>query len=611
MSEDLSSLFERQLGLVYQERIEDLRVLLTGHGPTMGFLVQELVFLGFGSSQGFVSFPNDLLVTKHDVKGQLLLEESDIGKPFHEAIKNRTHEKISDDVLIFGVSDLDDFNYDAVVAVETALVDIPTDYRIPSFENAIWAITTKTSACISTEKLHHNQSPFNVLTPSLCAITASLAATEILRRNLLIRVSEILDSNLQLRFILQQKGILEACKTATADHKGLPFKLRLKLGSERVPVTFEEYTETTTIYGSEGRKEKINVDPDRVILYASFPKTSFLKRLLVDQLEILEEYPSGHFKPVDNVIFSPFNESRIENNKIIDVDLKIPETLDNKKIYFLGVGGLGSWTTVLINLSNTSNCTMVLNDHDPEIEEHNLNRQILFTKASIGKPKAVAAEESLIKINPTNKITLLPFQLDIGAANNIVNNEFMTPEEYEHKKKNISYIPGTSIPTEIIRDDLVVANELKESDIIVCGPDNIRVRYVTSLIGKLVGIPVVNAGAERFEGKMDLFEPNHDCYVCRYGENSKYKQEVVSCTGRIPIPSIVTTISTLGGIQALITMVKLAMPDTDCVHYLQYYGRYQMFAKCSPDGPCRHKQKEACPHHLNLPEHENPFSFFK
>ena len=608
MNEEISNLFDRQLGLVYQERIEDIRILITGHGPTIGFLIQELVFLGFGSSQGFIAFPDDIKVRLIDIKGQLFFKESDIGKNMWEVVKFRVGLNYDPNISILGIESLDDYNYDSVIVVETASDNESNDYRIPSYENGIYAITTKTGTVISSKKLDYNKCNYNVLQPSLSAICAGLVATEIMRRNFLLRVSEILDTNLQIRYVLQQKGILKECRESQRQHKGLPLKIRMKIGGENVPVTFEPFTETQIIYGPEGRLEKKIEDPDRIIIYASLPKKSFLKRFFVEQMEVLETYQPGHFKPIDDLLVSPFQETRICETKIIDANVSIPEYIRNKKVYFLGVGGLGSWTTLLFNVSNTEYCTLVLNDHDTEVEEHNLNRQILFDRTSIGKPKVEAAESTLRKTNPKNKIVKLPFELDIGVVNCLINEDFMSMDEYAKQKAlNSNMIEG--LPLNFVREEPVIANELKTSDIFVCGPDNIRVRYVSSLIGKLLGITVVNAGAERFEGKVDLFEPNGDCYICRYGEESKFKQEVVSCTGRIPIPSIVTTISIIGSIQSLMAILKLVLPEEKSLHYLQYYGRYQLIASCFGN-PCRHKKSDACPGHLNLPIELNPFQFF-
>ena len=116
---------------------------------------------------------------------------------------------------------------------------------------------------------------------------------------------------------------------------------------------------------------------------------------------------------------------------------------------------------------------------------------------------------------------------------------------------------------------------------------------------------------ERFEGKVDVFTPEGDCYVCRYGEDTKEQREVVSCTGKIPTPSIITTIATIGGIQTAVGMAHLTNIQSEITHYVHYYPRYQILAKCQPGLVCRHKKKENCPEHLNLPIEENPFPFFQ
>lgn len=608
MNDGLSTVFNRQLGLVYQEKIENIRILITGHGSAIGFLIQELLFLGFGSSQGFISFPKDLLVKEIDIKGQIFFQKEDLGKPMWDAAKLRVMLTYDSRISIIGIDDLDSYNYNSVVVVETACVEAPESVSIPKNANLIYAITTKTSAVISSKKLGYEVCSYNVLQPSLGVICAGLVSTEILRRNMLIRSSEILDTNLQIRYVFEQKDILKHCRELQKQHKGLPLQLRMKIGGENVPVTFEPFTETQIVYGSEGRIETQKEDPDRVILYASLPQNTFMKRMLVEQLEILEESTEGHFKPVSELLISPFVETTINQEKIIDAEISIPNIIKDKKVYFLGVGGLGSWTTTLFSISNTENCTLVLNDHDSEVEEHNLNRQILFNKFSIGKPKVVAAAKTLGTLNSNNKIIELPFELDIGAVNCLFNQDFMSLDDY-NKKKNTNKVKLDELNINFVREEPVIANELKNTDVLVCGPDNIRVRYVSSLLGKLLKIPIVNAGAERFEGKVDLFDPSGDCYICRYGEESKFKQEIVSCTGKIATPSIVTTISTIGAIQSLITILKLILPDEKIVHYIQYYGRYQMIATCN-DTPCRHKKSDNCPDHLNLPVDQNPFQFF-
>jgi len=192
--------------------------------------------------------------------------------------------------------------------------------------------------------------------------------------------------------------------------------------------------------------------------------------------------------------------------------------------------------------------------------------------------------------------------------------DMMSLEEYEKRKKasegKVQVIDGIEIPLEILREESVLAHSLANSDLLVCGPDNIRTRYVSTLIAKQLNIPVISAGAERFEGKVDLFMPDSDCYVCRYGEDTKEQREVVSCTGKIPIPSIVSTIGTIGAMQTAIAIASMSDLDVEVTHFVQYYPRYQLIAKCEPGKDCRHKMSPDCPQHLNLPQEESTFVFF-
>lgn len=609
---------DRQVGLVYQERIEDMRIFIGGSGPVIDYLVTHLAFLGFGTSQGFIGFLKGRKVKEEDVKGQLLLQDEDIGRPLWEAIRDHVKNEIASDIRIIGIDDLDAYNYDAVVATRSANSDPDDSLVLPGTESPIWAVCSKTAAYMGTEKPIYEPQEFDVLTPSLAAVAAGFAVTEIMRRNLLIRPSELLQRELNLRVVIQQRGILEKVRESQRKREGLPFNVRMKIGGEALRTDVEEFTTTTTRYVGGKVEETVAVDPDRVILKCGFPTGSYLTRMLTDQIEILDDVPPDMFRPTTSLLFSPLAETRVEhkdgNIYIMDRDVKVPTELKDKTVFFLGVGGIGSWSTALFNLSNTSNCTLILNDHDAEVEEHNLNRQILFTKESVGKPKAVAARKKLMEINPSNHVISLPWETEIGTANSIVMKDFMSLDEYEEKKKStagkMQVIDGIEIPLEIIREESVLAHSLSESDLLICGPDNIRTRYVSTLLGKLLKIPVISAGAERFEGKVDLFMPDADCYVCRYGEETKEQREVVSCTGKIPIPSIVSTIGTIGAMQTAIAIASLVKLDVDVTHFVQYYPRYQMIAKCEPGKECRHTMKDTCPQHLNLPPEESTFEFF-
>lgn len=605
---EFSTLFKRQLGLVYQERIEDEKVYITGNGAIIPYLITNLCFLGLGTSQGVMSLPHDLKVTKSEIIGQNLLKAEDEGQPLWLALKKRVKDRFSKAYMISSIEDVNSVNWDSIII---AMTNSNIEPEIPKYECPIYAIATKSAAYIGADKVEFEDSKWNVLTPSLSAIAAAMAAQEALRRRELIKPSEFLTSNLEMKHVVQRNNIYDKCVEYSNKRLGIPFNVRVKLGGETVPTSFEPVYEDVKVYDGDIEKTERRINKNRVIIRCTFPEDSFLNRVVYNLLEVLDESNPQQCQFKDKLLFSPFLDTKLEDGRIMDTKLTIPDRLENKKVFFLGVGGLGSWVSTLFNLSNTSGCTLVVDDIDDRVEEHNLNRQILFGKESIGIPKAVAAKKALELLNGSNKVTALDFALDIGTANNIINKEFVTLEEYLEKKKNPKFVPGTSIPMDIIGEDLVLANEIKDCDLIISGPDNIRTRYIASLVGKLTNTPVVNAGGEIFEGKVDLFLPDGDCYVCRYGEQSKYEEKVVSCTGVLPTLSIVTTIATIAGMQSALSLAYLIHPEStkSLHHYFQYYGRYQMLATCQ-EGLCKHKVKPGCPQHLNLKDHENPFKFF-
>lgn len=87
------------------------------------------------------------------------------------------------------------------------------------------------------------------------------------------------------------------------------------------------------------------------------------------------------------------------------------------RVVVLGVGGLGSWAAYA--LASTGIGRLDIFDGD-DVEISNLNRQILFAEADLGRPKATVAAAALARFNPRMEITAVPQRLDgpqdVGAA---------------------------------------------------------------------------------------------------------------------------------------------------------------------------------------------------
>jgi bacteriocin biosynthesis cyclodehydratase domain-containing protein len=87
--------------------------------------------------------------------------------------------------------------------------------------------------------------------------------------------------------------------------------------------------------------------------------------------------------------------------------------LESSRIAVLGVGGLGGWSA--LNLACCGVGEMLLVDFD-RVELNNLNRQVLYAEADIGRLKAVAAAERLRAFNSSMRVEVRVQKLDSEAA---------------------------------------------------------------------------------------------------------------------------------------------------------------------------------------------------
>lgn len=80
------------------------------------------------------------------------------------------------------------------------------------------------------------------------------------------------------------------------------------------------------------------------------------------------------------------------------------ERAQRVRIIIFGVGGVGSWCAESLVRSGISHITLV---DDDVVSATNVNRQLMATSSTIGKPKVEVLRERLIDINPDADITVL------------------------------------------------------------------------------------------------------------------------------------------------------------------------------------------------------------
>lgn len=79
------------------------------------------------------------------------------------------------------------------------------------------------------------------------------------------------------------------------------------------------------------------------------------------------------------------------------------EKLKNSKVAIFGIGGVGSFVLEALARAGIGNFILVDKDN---VDLSNLNRQIIATRKTVGKPKVEVAKERILEINPNAKVEI-------------------------------------------------------------------------------------------------------------------------------------------------------------------------------------------------------------
>ena len=152
------------------------------------------------------------------------------------------------------------------------------------------------------------------------------------------------------------------------------------------------------------------------------------------------------------------------------------ERLKAARVLVIGAGGLGSPSALYLAAAGVG--TLGLVDCD-RVDLSNLQRQVLFDNAALQRPKAVAARERLLSLNPG--IRVVAHELKLRAAN--------------------------------------VREVIDAYDIVLDGTDRLPTRYLVNDACVLLGKPLVTAAIHRFEGQAMTYVPGRGpCYRCLFPE---------------------------------------------------------------------------------------------
>lgn len=146
------------------------------------------------------------------------------------------------------------------------------------------------------------------------------------------------------------------------------------------------------------------------------------------------------------------------------------------KVLLIGAGGLGAPLALYLTAAGVG--TMGIVDFD-SVDFSNLQRQVIFTAADVGRKKVEVAKERMEAMNPEVKV--IPYEEKLSSENAL----------------------------EIF----------SEYDIVIDGTDNFPTRYLVNDACVLQKIPNVHGSIFRFEGQATVFWPERGpCYRCLYPE---------------------------------------------------------------------------------------------
>ena len=159
-----------------------------------------------------------------------------------------------------------------------------------------------------------------------------------------------------------------------------------------------------------------------------------------------------------------------------ELGLEGQQRLLSGSVLLIGAGGLGCPAAQYLAAAGVGRIGLI---DDDVVASSNLQRQILYTTADVGRPKVEVAKERLSALNPDVRLDTYQVRLDSSNALEL----------------------------------------FAEYDIIVDGTDNFPTRYLTNDACVLLGKPNVHGSIFRFEGQASVFDASKGpCYRCLYPE---------------------------------------------------------------------------------------------
>jgi len=199
-----------------------------------------------------------------------------------------------------------------------------------------------------------------------------------------------------------------------------------------------------------------------------------------------------------------------------ELGLKGQQKLAKSKVAVVGVGGLGTVSSLYLALAGVGHLRLI--DQDT-VETPNLHRQILYSLDDLHYPKAEVAAQRLEKLNPLLKA--------------------------EPVSENVN--PGN------------VEKLLEGVDLVVDGLDNMFTRYLINRTCVKMGVPYVFGAAIGIEGNLSVFAPPETgCLECLLPNMSD--ADLLTCDTRGVVGATPGIIGAMQAMEAIKVLTGIGSP---------------------------------------------------
>ncbi|GAA5315306.1 MAG: HesA/MoeB/ThiF family protein [Candidatus Pelagadaptatus aseana] len=192
------------------------------------------------------------------------------------------------------------------------------------------------------------------------------------------------------------------------------------------------------------------------------------------------------------------------------------QRLQQSHILIIGMGGLGCPAALYLAAAGVGKLTLVDGD---QVSLSNLQRQVLFTEADIGRSKVVAAAERLSALNSDITIEVVASHLTLDNAPALI----------------------------------------EDCDLVLDCTDNFHSRYLINDLCHFFQTPWLYSSVLGFNGQLALFDPAHSCFRCLFPELS----EVPDCNQAGVLGVVPGTLGSFQASEAINYLANLKPYDTN------------------------------------------------